>query len=257
MANAKSNSGDQPGPRRRDGKATLTTVFMMDAGTGLPEGVTKLTFRTASHAAQALAGKPTTVKPLLQGYGKALAKSRRVGRPVSFRVNVDPSGGATVTSVEEEAPVKEVSVPEGEHQAEETGEPEPELQRAFAAARERGRLSAVEILGAEDMLSAEAFAKALGTSRVTVNTKRQNGQVLGIDGARRGFRFPLWQLDNEGRPYAELPILHERLGGAWALYRFLVQIHGELNGLTGRQALERGMGEAVLAAAESVARDFR
>jgi hypothetical protein len=40
----------------------------------------------------------------------------------------------------------------------------------------------------------------LGTTRVTVNTKRQSGQVLGLDGAKRGFRFPVWQLDAEGKP---------------------------------------------------------
>ncbi len=254
MANAKTRSGARPSPRRKGrggGKATLTTAFMMDAGAVLPKGVTGFTFRAPSNAAQALAGKPAKVKPILQGYGEAFARSREAGRPVSFRVDVDPSGGATVT------PVDEVEARDDTYPVEEAGEPGPELQQALAAARKRGRLRAAEILGAEDMLSADAFAEALGTSRVTVNTKRQNGQVLGLDGAKRGFRFPLWQLDNEGRPYAELPILHERLGGAWALYRFLVQPHGELDGLTGREALERGMGKAVLAAAESVARDFR
>ena len=97
----------------------------------------------------------------------------------------------------------------------------------------------------------------LGTSRVTVNAKRLIGQVLGIDGAKRGFRFPVWQIDADGKPYAELAALHERLGGAWAVYRFLVQPHGELNGLTGREALERGKVKATLDAAESVGRDFR
>jgi hypothetical protein len=221
MGNAKTRSGAQPSSRRkgRGGWQTLT-----------------------SNAAQ---------KPILEGYGEAFAKSREAGRPVSFRVDVDPSGGATVT------PIEELVARDDTYPVEDSGGPGPELQQALAAARERGRLRAAEILGAEDMLSADAFAEALGTSRVTVNTKRQKGQVLGLDGVKRGFRFPLWQLDDEGRPYVELPILHERLGGAWALYRFLVQPHGELDGLTGREALERGMGKAVLTAAESVARDFR
>ena len=93
------------------------------------------------------------------------------------------------------------------------------------------------------MLSAEDFAKVLGTSRVTVNTNRQNGQVLGLDGAKRGFRFPLWQLDS--------------LGSAWAVYRFLVQPQRELDGLTRREGLARGRSRSILQAAESVARDFR
>jgi hypothetical protein len=207
-------------------------------------------FRVPNNAYAVLKGKPARVKALLQQFGEALERSRAAGRPVSFRVDVDPAGAATVTPVEEVAPKQTYLV-------EEAGEPEPELQEALAAARERGRLRAAEILSAEDMLSAEAFAEVLGTTRVTVNTKRQSGQVLGLNGAKRGFRFPLWQLDPEGKPFTALPILHQQLGGAWAVYRFLVQPHGELNGLTGLEALERGKSKAVLRAAESVARDFR
>lgn len=50
------------------------------------------------------------------------------------------------------------------------------------------------------MLSADAFADLLGVTRVTVNTKRQDGQVLGLDGAKRGFRFPAWQLVRMAAP---------------------------------------------------------
>lgn len=107
------------------------------------------------------------------------------------------------------------------------------------------------------MLNADDFARLVGTTRVTVNAKRQNGQVLGLDGAKRGFRFPEWQLDADGKPYAALPTLHEKLGGAWAVYRFLVQPHAELDGLTGRKALERGRDHEALEVAESVGRDFR
>jgi hypothetical protein len=113
------------------------------------------------------------------------------------------------------------------------------------------------ILAEDDMLSAETFADLLGVSRVTVNTKRQNGQVLGLDGAKRSFRFPLWQLDRDGRPYAVLPKLHEILGGAWAVYRFLVTPHGALDGREALDALKRGQDDEMVAAAESVARgDF-
>jgi len=108
------------------------------------------------------------------------------------------------------------------------------------------------------MLSAEGFAKLLGTSRVTVNARRQSGQVLGVDGAKRGFRFPVWQLDKEGRPFGALPALHATLGNsAWALYRFLVSPHGALDGRTGLQALQQGDDTSVVAVAEGMARgDF-
>lgn len=187
---------------------------------------------------------------LLQGYGDALVKSRAAGQPVSFRVDVDPEGEMVVTLVEEAVglavPVTQEAVVPGD-----------ELNDVLAAARARGRLRAAEILSGDDMLSADSFAKLLGTTRVTVNTKRQNGKVLGLDGTKRGFRFPVWQINAEGKPYAELAALHERLGGPWAVYRFLVQPHGELDGLTGRQALERGKAKAVLEVAESAGRDFR
>lgn len=204
---------------------------------------------------QAAAAGPSVVlaammKPLLEGYDAAVTRSRQVGRPVSLRVSVDPSGGATVVSVDEvEAP----DVPA----VEEPGEPSLELRDALAAARDRGRLLAAEILAGPDMVSAEALATLLGVTRVTVNSKRQAGQLLGLDGAKRGFRFPVWQLDGEGRPYPEIAGLHERLGEPWAVYRFLVQPQGALGGLTGRQALERGRGAAALRAAEGIVRgDF-
>ena len=222
----------------------------MGAGVSLPKGATGFKFQVSDNTYKALTGKPDRMKALLQQYGEAIVRSRTAGRAVSFRVDIDPAGATTVT------PVEEVALAQA-HLPEEVGAPNAELQGALAAARERGRLRAAEILGADDMLSAEAFARLLGATRVTVNTKRQSGQLLGIDGAKRGFRFPVWQLNAEGKPFTELPALHERLGGAWAVYRFLVQPHGELDGLTGREALERGKSKSVLEAAESVARDFR
>ncbi|QLH40890.1 MAG: XRE family transcriptional regulator [Defluviicoccus sp.] len=216
----------------------------------MPKGATGFKLKVSDNATKALTENPKRVKALLQVYGDALDRSRSADRQVSFRIDVDPEGEVVVTPVEEAiappAPVVKDDV-----------EPDIELQGALAAARERGQLRAAEILGGEDMLSADEFAKLLGTTRVTVNTKRHNCQILGLDGAKRGFRFPAWQLDSEGKPYAELAALHERLGGPWAVYRFLVQPHGELGGLTGRQALERGKSSAALEAAESVGRDFR
>jgi hypothetical protein len=252
MASPKSKAREHAG-RRQEGRAgakfALATALLVDAGAS-PKGAPGLKLQVPENAYQAIAGKPARVKALLRQYGEAAVRSREAGRSVSFRVHVDPAGAATVTPVEEVTPDRAYPV-------EETAEPGFELREALAAARDRGRLRAAEILGAADMLNAEAFGDVLGATRVTVNTKRQSGHVLGLDGAKRGFRFPLWQLDAEGKPFAELPILHEQLGGAWAVYRFLVQPHGELDGLTGREALELGKSKAVLKAAESVARDFR
>jgi hypothetical protein len=133
----------------------------------------------------------------------------------------------------------------------------PDLEDALIAARERGRARVADILNGEDMLSAEAFAELLGTTRVTVNTKRQHRQVLALEGAKRGFRFPEWQVGLDGKPFAVIPDLFDRLGGdAWAVYRFLIQHHSELDGLTAREALQRGKSKEVVEVAESVARTF-
>lgn len=191
-------------------------------------------------------------KALIRQYGEAVRLSRKAGHRVSFRVDVDPQAGAQTITLVEEEPVDAFPV-------EQVGEPDSDLRAALQEARERGRRRVGEILAEDDMLSAEAFADLLGVSRVTVNSRRQSGQVLGLDGAKRGFRFPAWQLDRDGRPFDALPTLHEILGeSAWAVYRFLVTPHGGLDGESGIDALRRGRSEAVIAAAEGVARgDFR
>lgn len=223
--------------------------FLTTGASALPKGTTGFKIQIPANASKALSGKPKRVQALLQEYGQAIAKSRSAGRTVSFRVDVDAEGEMMVTPVE--APV-EAKAPTSEAKT-----LEPELEQALAAARARGRIRAAEILSAPDMLSADDFAKLLGTTRVTVNSKRQSGQLLGLDGAKRGFRFPEWQLDSDGKPFAVLAALHERLGGPWAVYRFLVQPHGELDGLTGHEALEQGQTERVLETIESIGRDFR
>lgn len=194
-------------------------------------------------------------RALIKQYDEAVRLSRKAGHRVSFRVDVDPRAGAqTISLVEEQPAHSEPAFP-----VQQVAEPDADLEQALQEARDRGRRRVAEILAEGDMLTAEAFAELLGVSRVTVNARRQGGQVLGLDGAKRGFRFPAWQLDDDGRPFAALSDLHETLGGsAWAVYRFLVTPHGSLKGRTGLEALKRGQADEVLAAAEGVARgDFR
>ncbi len=251
MAAPKSNTGVRGSAGRRvrtPGKSAFSaTALFIGPDRTMPKGTAGFRLKVPDSASKVLISSPKRMEVLLQGYGDAITRSRTAGCLVSFRVYVDPEGETRVTPVEDAvAPV-----------VEEATAPDHELQVALAAARTRGRLHAAEILCGGDMLSADAFAKLLGTTRVTVNAKRQSGQILGLDGAKRGFRFPVWQLDADGKPFADLAVLHERLGGPWAVYRFLVQPHGELGGLTGREALERGKAKAALDAAESVGRDFR
>src|SRR5205807_568545 len=98
---------------------------------------------------------------------------------------------------------------------------EDDLEAALDAARSRGDLRVAEILAGEDMLSADEFARRVGATRVTVNDWRKRRRVLGLEGAKRGYRFPVWQIGNDGKPFAAIPDLFDRLGGSpWAVYRF-------------------------------------
>src|SRR6202007_2381785 len=103
-------------------------------------------------------------------------------------------------------------------------EEDADRDRAFAAARARGRIRAAEILERDDMLSADDMADRLGVSRVTVNARRQRHELLGLDGAKRGYRFPAWQVDEDGKTLAALPELFVALGPSpWGVYRFLTE----------------------------------
>jgi hypothetical protein len=128
------------------------------------------------------------------------------------------------------------------------------LDSALEAARERGRLRSAEILDQSDMLTAEAFAGRLGVSRMTVNARRQKRELLGLDGAKRGFRFPAWQVDEHGKAFDVLPKLFDLLGNnPWTVYRFLTQRHAALEGVLAKDALRQGKATLVLQAAESLA----
>lgn len=202
--------------------------------------------RLKSKTWKTVARQRDQMENLIETYGAAVAKSRRLGKSVSFVVRIGACGEPNFHPLEDESPLEAESATDGS---------EEELQAALAAARERGQRRVADILSGPDMLSAEEFADLIGTSRVTVNAKRQNHQVLGLEGAKRGFRFPKWQIGEDGKPFSALPGLFDRLGGSsWAVYRFLVQHHPELDGLTGREALSRGRTAEALEVAESVVR---
>lgn len=201
--------------------------------------------RLKSKTLKTLATQRGQMKDLIETYGAAVEKSRRMRKSVSFAVHIAPGGEPSFRPLKDESP----------QQANATSEGSEDLQSALAAARERGQARVADILSGTDMLSAEKFADLIGTSRVTVNAKRQSHQVLGLEGAKRGFRFPKWQISEDGKPFSALPELFDRLGGSsWAVYRFLVQHHPELGGLTGREALSGGHAAEALEVAESVVR---
>lgn len=192
-----------------------------------------------------LSVRQPTIKRLMEALGQTIERNQKSGRAGGFTVMIDAEGNSEFSALPD--PVTEQPAAE-----------EDRLDDALRAARERGRLRAAEILDQADMLTAEEFAERLGVSRVTVNARRQKHELLGLDGAKRGFRFPAWQVDEDGKPLGALPQLFELLGDSpWGVYRFLTQHHSVLNGATARDALNRGKTKQVLQAAESLARgDF-
>lgn len=182
-------------------------------------------------------GRKGTAKGLLTGFGKAVQRAEQSGRAVRLTVLVEPG-----------KPVSKVAVEDAVEQL-----PRDELDEALTEARQRGVKRAAEILQASDMLSADQFAAVIGATRETVHQKRRRGEVLGLEGAKRGVRFPEWQIGADGRLLAGLPRLIEALGKhPWAVHRFLLQQHPELDGQSALEALRRGRVDDVLATAQSV-----
>ena len=112
-----------------------------------------------------------------------------------------------------------------------------EARAALKRAYETGDVAAAKLLAGPDMLSSDAMAERLGVSREAIHQKRRRGELLGIEGAKRGVRFPAWQLDADGLPLAALRDLHDALGAPWAVFRFLQQRHPELGMRTGLAAI--------------------
>jgi hypothetical protein len=121
--------------------------------------------------------------------------------------------------------------------------PRAALRRAYA----RGEETAAEHLLGPGMLPSDAIAGRLGLSREAVHQKRRRGELLGLEGAKCGVRFPAWQLGPDDLPLPALRDLHDALGEPWAVFRFLRQRHPELGMRTGLEAAAdpRRAGEAV------------
>lgn len=124
--------------------------------------------------------------------------------------------------------------------------------RSLEAARERGEVVKDQLLRDPDMLSTAELAKRLGMSEEGIRLKRKRHEVLGLEFARRGIRYPSWQLLGDGQLLPQLPRLFSILGNnPWTVYRFLLQRHPELGGTRALDALKHGKVEGVLAAAEN------
>lgn len=174
--------------------------------------------------------------------------ARREGVTMRLGLTVEPSG---VFRIDRPAGTRSpdlLEAAEARPAAEDSAQ-EPTLAEALARGRERGAVRLAEILGGPEMANAEDFARMIGASRETVNQKRRRHEVLGLEGPKRGLRFPQWQLTDAGELLPGLPELFAEIGDRpWAVYRFLVSEHPEL-GTTALEAMKHGRAAAAVALA--------
>ena len=216
-----------------------------------------LTVKQAKHAplseeiGRSLAMSTNSVAVVLDALRAAAFESRNAGTALQFVVEVEPDGEPRI--VEAFGDPRQTSSPKIGH-LEMGADEAAELDVALGEARERGRHAVAEILASADMLSADAFAAHLKMTRETVNSRRKAHQVLALQGATRGYRYPVWQVGEDGRPFSVLPVLFDILDDdPWEVYRLLAQRHAELEGLTGWEALGRRQDEAVVETARGIA----
>lgn len=184
-----------------------------------------------------IAKKKAALSKVIANYADTAARAKKTGKSFLVSYRVSPDGKIEI-----------VRADAAEKSAGST------LDAAIARAKGRGSAKIADILKGEDMLTAEAFGKLIGTTHTTVNAKRKVHEVLGLEGATRGVRYPHWQITADHLPLPGLVRVFEALGDQpWTVYRFLRTTHAELGGVTALDALKAGRVEAVLGVASNQA----
>jgi hypothetical protein len=184
-----------------------------------------------------IAKKKAALTKVIANYADTAAQAKKTGKSFLVAYRVSPDGKIEI--VRTDVAEKPASSP---------------LDAAIARAKGRGSAKIADILKGEDMLTAETFGKLIGTTHTTVNAKRKAHEVLGLEGATRGVRYPRWQITADHLPLPGLAQVFEALGDQpWAVYRFLRTSHAELGGATALDALKAGKVQAVLGVASNQA----
>lgn len=146
MANAKPAPPDHKSAARARRKAAGAPQLKATAARA-STGEFKLAL--PSKTIKTLSSRKARVRAIMEVLSDQIVESQKSGRATSFLVEVDPHG---VTHVR----------PGGAEATQPGPADDDDLEAALAAARERGRLRAAEILSGGEMLSADAFADLLG-----------------------------------------------------------------------------------------------
>jgi hypothetical protein len=173
---------------------------------------------------------------MISGYADAAAKAKRTGKDYIITYRVSPDGKTVEVDRIVEKPA------------------DAPLGAAMARAKARGATKVTEILRQADMVTAREFGPLIGASHETVNIKRKRHEILGLEGATRGVKYPRWQVTEAGMPLPGLARLFKVFGEQpWTVYRFLRTAHAELGGRTALDAMKAGQIDAVIETAENQA----
>ncbi|MHB8286060.1 MAG: hypothetical protein ACYDD1_15480 [Caulobacteraceae bacterium] len=184
-----------------------------------------------------IANKKAALTKVIAKYADTAAKAKRTGKVFIVTYRVSPNGKIEVVR---EAPAEQPA-----------GDP---LDAALARAKGRGVAKVADVLKGADMLTARDFGPLISASHETVNAKRKRHEVLGLEGATRGVKYPRWQVTDAGLPLPGLARLFAVLGDQpWTIFRFLRTAHAELGGRTGLDALKAEQVDAVVHVAENQA----
>ena len=130
------------------------------------DAATKTTIPIASKAIGTLSRNSQRVVQLIECLVAALERMQKTGRAFRLMVDVEPKGALKIREIDSAS-----------ESAMSDAAPEvagADLDRALAAARERGQRRVAEILSDPDMLSAEILAGCSARRARRSNTKRQN-----------------------------------------------------------------------------------
>lgn len=98
----------------------------------------------------------------------------------------------------------------------------------------------LDVLDADEMLTSAQFGKLMNISRQAVIDKVKRNSVLALQGNKRGFKFPAWQLDAKYLVLKGIKEVLERLDGDhWATYRYLTNSYPDGTGRKGYQVLQQ------------------
>lgn len=127
-----------------------------------------------------------------------------------------------------------------------------EMEQALRAALRRGDAFISKIFAEPSMLELEEFAARSRMTKGEVEGLCRQGELLVLEDRRGTSKLPEWQLGPDGRPLPAIRHLLAILEDKWAVYRFLMQHHPELDGQTGLDAIRAGKSVQAIATAQSL-----